>query len=53
MTPYEEGYQSGTMRREDPTYDCRWDLADAAKRNVFAEFKRGLADGIEGKDPTP
>lgn len=34
------------------SYDCRWDLADAAKKpgDYFTEFKRGLKDGLNGMD---
>ena len=53
MSAYEDGYLVGTIRRDDPSYDVRWDMADAAKRGEFAEFKRGLEDGFDGKEPTP
>jgi hypothetical protein len=55
MTPYEEGFQLGAMMREqrengDGSYDCRFDLAEASRAGVFAEFKRGLEDGLAGKE---
>jgi hypothetical protein len=50
---YENGYSVGNLRRHDPSYDVRWDMADAAKRGGFAEFKRGLEDGFDGKPKNP
>lgn len=47
---YMEGYNLGQLRREDDTYDPRWDFADAAKGGHFAEFKRGFEDGFDGKE---
>jgi hypothetical protein len=51
MSAYSDGYAVGQIRREDPWYDVRWDLVDAAKAGVFDDFKRGLEDGFDGKDP--
>jgi hypothetical protein len=52
---YKEGKTLGDfMRRsrenDDFSYDCRWDLADAAKQGTdfFNDFKRGLDDGLGG-----
>jgi hypothetical protein len=53
VTPYEDGYQIGEIRREDPTYDVRYDMGEHAKRGTMAEFKRGLNDALDGKDATP
>jgi hypothetical protein len=50
---YNEGYDLGQLRRRDAVVDVRYDLADAAKRGVFAEFKRGFDDGFDGKDKQP
>jgi hypothetical protein len=53
MTAYDEGRQVGEMMardRADGNYDCdcRWDLADAAKKpgDYFTQFKQGLEDGL-------
>lgn len=45
---YEDGRVVGRIRRDDPTYDVRYDMAEAAKRGkaAFADFKRGLEDGM-------
>ncbi len=50
---YDDGYAIGDMMRQmrkdgDSSYDCRYDLADAAKKpgDYFAEFKRGLEAGL-------
>ena len=52
---YLAGHNLGTYMADlratgDGSYDCRWDLADAAKISTeyFNEFKRGLDDGLAG-----
>lgn len=54
-TAYEEGRALGEMMRDqrengDSSYDCRWDLADAAKKpgDYFTEYRRGLDAGLAG-----
>lgn len=54
VSAYDDGHSVGSMMREaraddDFSYDCRWDLADAAKRpgDYFNEFKRGLEAGLD------
>jgi hypothetical protein len=53
MTPYEDGYTIGTFRRDESTYDVRFDMAFHAKHGTLAEFKRGMNDALDGKDETP
>jgi hypothetical protein len=50
---YEDGYLTGTLRKEDDTIDVRYAMADAAKSGDFAAFKRGMEDALDGKPPTP
>jgi hypothetical protein len=50
MSDYTAGYACGQIRREDDTYDPRWDFADAAKAGTFADFKAGFEDGFDGKE---
>jgi hypothetical protein len=52
---YEDGYVVGETRKDDPTYDVRYDMADAARRGKtpFAEFKRGMNDALDGKPRSP
>lgn len=52
---YKEGKDIGLYMRGERDdgrfdYDCRWDLADAAKKGTdfFNEFKRGLEEGLKG-----
>lgn len=50
---YDEGFAIGKIwRRDDPTYDVRYDLAAAARAGTdyFAEFKRGLTDGMNSEE---
>lgn len=49
---YEDGLIVGRLRRADPTYDVRYDMADAARRGkeAFAQFKRGLEAGMDEED---
>ena len=50
MSAYDDGYNSGVLRRNSPEYDPRWDFAAAAKAGVFKEFKRGFEDGYNDKE---
>lgn len=54
---YADGMSIGVMMKDqraegDYDYDCRYDLADAAKvgNTYFKEFKRGLEDGLKSGD---
>ena len=33
--------------------DVRYDFADAAKRGVFTDYKRGFDDAFDGKERQP
>ena len=48
---YELGYDIGVIRAGDPTYDVRFDMADAAREGkaYFAEFKAGLEAAMREK----
>jgi hypothetical protein len=50
---YAWGYNVGEIRREDSTYDVRYDMADAAKERCLKDFKRGMTDALDGNERTP
>ena len=50
---YNDGYDMGLYRSANDDYDPRFDFAAAAKAGIFAEFKRGFEDGMDGKERTP
>jgi hypothetical protein len=54
-TAYELGYICGSIKRDSPEYDARWDFAEAAAASsaYFRSFKRGFEDGYAGKERTP
>jgi hypothetical protein len=52
-TAYDEGFKLGLLRKEDSDMDVRWDFADASKRGVFTEYKRGFDDAFGGKERQP
>jgi hypothetical protein len=53
-TAYELGYICGSIKRDSPEYDARWDFAEAAAASgdYFDAFKKGFEHGYSDAERT-